>query len=415
MTSAIPEGSDPHGQTRTGQGKCPFPHAQASLTRKPDLTAQPGGPVELDGRGIYRVNDFQVAREVLRSEDTAQAGFGADMVTQLSALKHQPVLYTEGQEHHDMRRDTARYFTPTAVAAYHPFIAGLADRLVGDLVRQGEGNLDDLSLTMAVQVAAQVVGLTDSLLPGLQRRVMAFVEGEGDSEPGTENTQTLAARLHQLVDVPMFYALDVKPAIQARRKQRRDDLISHLLDKDYSDLEILTECLTYGTAGMVTTREFISVAAWHLLQRPELRADYVHGTEPERHAILHEILRLEPVVNTLYRRAQTDMQIGGQLIPQGSVLALNVPNTNADPTMAGEDAAQLCPGRSLPRGVQAPVLSFGDGHHRCPGAFLAIRESDVLLRRLLIWNDLRVVTPPTVTYNEVIKGYELRNFRIALG
>ncbi|MFC3831827.1 MULTISPECIES: cytochrome P450 [Deinococcus] len=396
-------------------GGCPFGHGAASLTRKPELDTQPGSPLERDDRGIYRIHDFHAAREILRSEQAVQAGFGADMVTQLSNLKHQPVLYTEGQEHHEMRRDTARYFTPTAVAAYHPFIAGLADQLVGDLLRRGEGNLDDLSLTMAVQVAAQVVGLTDSALPGLQRRVMAFVEGEGDSEPGTENRQTLAARLHQMVDVPLFYALDVRPAIQARRRARRDDLISHLLDKEYSDLEILTECLTYGTAGMVTTREFISVAAWHLLRHPDLRADYVHGTEPERHAILHEILRLEPVVNTLYRRTQADLEVGGQVIPQGSVVALNVSNTNADPAVAGGDAAQLCPARPLPRGVQAPVLSFGDGAHRCPGAFLAIRESDVLLRRLLIWNDLRIVKEPTVTYNEVIKGYELRDFRIALG
>ena len=303
-------------------GGCPFGHGAASLTRKPELDTQPGSPLERDDRGIYRIHDFHAAREILRSEQAVQAGFGADMVTQLSNLKHQPVLYTEGQEHHEMRRDTARYFTPTAVAAYHPFIAGLADQLVGDLLRRGEGNLDDLSLTMAVQVAAQVVGLTDSALPGLQRRVMAFVEGEGDSEPGTENRQTLAARLHQMVDVPLFYALDVRPAIQARRRARRDDLISHLLDKEYSDLEILTECLTYGTAGMVTTREFISVAAWHLLRHPDLRADYVHGTEPERHAILHEILRLEPVVNTLYRRAQADLEVGGQVIPQGSVCLL---------------------------------------------------------------------------------------------
>ncbi|PNY81232.1 cytochrome P450 [Deinococcus koreensis] len=413
MTSAIPESQSATGPT--SQGRCPFPHGAVSLTRRPEVATPPGAPIAQDERDIYRVHDFKVAREVLRSEGLVQAGFGADMVTQLSALRHQPVLYAEGEEHHEMRRDTARYFTPTSVAAYQPFIARLADQLVGRLAVRGELDLDELSLTLAVQVAAQVVGLTDSVLPGLQRRVMAFVEGEGDSEPGAPNTQTPLAKLHQLVDVPLFYTLDVRPAIQARRRERRDDLISHLIDKEYSDLEILTECLTYGTAGMVTTREFISVAVWHLLRHPELRADYVHGTEGERHAILHEILRLEPVVNTLYRRTVSDLMVGDQLIPQGSVLALNIQNTNSDPAVAGEDAGQLCPGRALPRGVQAPMLSFGDGHHRCPGAFLAIRETDALLRRLLIWNDLRIVREPTMTYNEVIKGYELRGFRIALG
>jgi cytochrome P450 len=70
------------------------------------------------------------------------------------------------------------------------------------------------------------------------------------------------------------------------------------------------------------------------------------------------------------------------------------------------------PGRSLPRGVAPQVLAFGDGHHRCPGAFLAIRESDVLLRRLLIWQDVEAASEPRVTFNEVVKGYEVRGLRI---
>jgi len=221
--------------------------------------------------------------------------------------------------------------------------------------------------------------------------------------------------LRQQAKLGLFFLLDVKPAIAARRQSPGDDLISHLLGRGYSDVEILTECLTYGTAGMVTTREFVSVAAWHLLRDPELRADYVHGTEKERHAILHEILRLEPVVKTLYRRAGEGLTVGGQAVPLGSLLALNVQDANLDPSALGGGAAELCPGRELPRGVQPPVLAFGDGHHRCPGAFLAIHESDVFLRRLLLWRDLEIVSEPRVSYNEVVKGYELRGFRVRLG
>ncbi|MEW6422988.1 MAG: cytochrome P450 [Deinococcota bacterium] len=80
----------------------------------------------------------------------------------------------------------------------------------------------------------------------------------------------------------------------------------------------------------------------------------------------------------------------------------------------GEGAEPLCPGRSLPRGVQPQVLAFGEGHHRCPGAFLAIKESDLFLRRLLLRNDLEIVSEPKVRHNEVVKGYELRGFRVRL-
>ncbi|MBB5235750.1 cytochrome P450 [Deinococcus budaensis] len=396
--------------------RCPFTGQTASLTRRDGAAPSHRGAVEVDARGVYRVHEFQAAREVLRSEAVRQAGFMSEMAREVGGLGRPPVLFEEGETHHEMRRSTARYFTPTHVEGYQPMIAALADRLIADLARRGEANLDDLSLRLAVNVAAQVVGLTSSALPGLERRVMAFVEGGGDSEPGApQPPRGRLESLRQQANLGLFYLLDVKPAIQARRRAAGDDLISHLLSRGYSDVEIMTECLTYGTAGMVTTREFISAAAWHLLTNPTLRADYVHGTEKERHAILHEILRLEPVVTTLYRRAEAELTVGGRTVPAGSLLALNVQQANVDPAVVGEGAGELCPARPLPRGVQPPVLAFGDGHHRCPGAFLAIRESDVFLRRLLLWRDLEVVSEPRVSYNEVVKGYELRGFRVRLG
>jgi cytochrome P450 len=57
-----------------------------------------------------------------------------------------------------------------------------------------------------------------------------------------------------------------------RRRRPSADVISQLLQQGFNDLEILTEALTYGAAGMATTREFVTLAAWHLLDEPDLRA-----------------------------------------------------------------------------------------------------------------------------------------------
>ncbi|GGL66452.1 hypothetical protein GCM10010840_00460 [Deinococcus aerolatus] len=393
---------------------CPFGHSQPLTHEARDVASLPA--VTRGEDGTYHVHRFAAVREVLKHDDVKQAGFMSEFASGNGpSLTNLPVLFAEGDHHHDMRRQTARYFTPASVAGYQPMIAELADRLVARLVRDGEANLDDLSLVLAVEVAAQVVGLTSSFVPGLEKRIMSFVDSGLDSQPGAAQRMGRGRQSLMQGHLAAFFLLDVKPAIAVRRRKRRDDLISHLLDHNYSDVEIVTECLTYATAGMVTTREFISAAAWQLLLHPELRADYVHGTEKERHAILHEILRLEPVVRTLYRRAAEDLTLDGQTVPAGSVMALHITDANADPEVVGSPANALCPMRPLPRGVQAPVLAFGDGHHRCPGAFLAIRESDAFLRRLLIWNDLEIVTPPTVGSNDTVKGYELRDFKVRLG
>ncbi|MFC4452470.1 cytochrome P450 [Deinococcus sonorensis] len=396
---------------------CPFHASTGSKTVQPDAP-RPDAAVTIGSQGYYRIHGLDATRQVLRSEAVQQAGLGAEQVRQVQALHHMPVLYMEGEQHHEMRRQTARYFTPVAVAGYQQMMGQLADRLIADFAARGEARLDDLSLQMAVEVAARVVGLTDSLLPGLARRVTGFVSNGMDSAPGAAQPQSPLRQLASQRQMLAFYLLDVTPAIRVRRREvaagrPRDDLISHLIQRQYSDLEILTECLTYGTAGMVTTREFIQVAAWHFLDNPELKHEYLHAPEAERHRILHELLRLEPVVAQLYRRAVTDLTVAGVPIPQGSVIELDVTAANTDPQELGDTALEICPGRPLPRGVQPPVMSFGDGHHRCPGAYLAIRESDVFLRRLLML-DVQLVRPPQVSRNETVKGYELRDFRLRL-
>jgi len=214
-----------------------------------------------------------------------------------------------------------------------------------------------------------------------------------------------------------FYYLDVRPAIRARRRHRAADVISQLLQQGFNDLEILTEALTYAAAGMATTREFITVAAWHLLDEPDLRARYLTSNRVDREAILHEILRLEPVVGELRRTTREPITVqtgdGPVTVEPGESIELHLRRTNGDPHVVGANPDQLCPGRVLPPAVPPVVLILGDGHHRCPGGPLAILESDIFLRRLLA----RAVVaegPPRVRWNPVFQGYDLDRFMVRL-
>src|SRR5690606_16813899 len=106
-----------------------------------------------------------------------------------------------------------------------------------------------------------------------------------------------------------FFVLDVKPAIRARRRHPQDDLISRLLDDGYTDLDILTECVTFAAAGMATTRELMAVAVWHLLDDDALLARYRSSDRDSRVGIIEEVLRLEPVVGHLLRRTTTPLTL----------------------------------------------------------------------------------------------------------
>lgn len=369
-------------------------------------------PVEARPDGTWSVHGFSAARKLLRGDKTRQAGFKAELVERLPEKRKTPILFLEGAPHHEQRRLTAPFFTPRAVEErYQALMARLADRIVQDFAAAGAGELSTMAMAMAVGVAAEVVGLTDSRVPGLDRRINAFF-ADGVSNAGGRFRRAWQAFVAQ-VRLLRFYALDVRPSIAARRRAPRDDVISHLLAQGYRGTEILTECITYGAAGMVTTREFITLCAWHLLDQPALRARYLSAGTAERYALLEELLRLEPVVGTIFRRTTAEVALDEATIPAGALVAIDIRAVNADPLVCGEAPLAVRPDRCPSQRAGAPVMSFGDGAHRCPGSFLAIQETDIFLTRLLAVAGLQLVRPPRVGWNPLVTGYELRDAWLA--
>ena len=397
---------------------CPVDHSSHNHQKTAPILEPTNQPLELDEFGIWHIRGYAEARQILRSDSTKQAGFGSELMDGLPDTMKPPILFIEGKPHLEQRRQTARFFTPrTTESQYRHFMEAYATSVLDEFRQAGRADLSDLSMKMAVQVAAQVVGLTDSLLPGMEKRIDALVHQDFSQRQNLSLWQKFSLFLKSQWQIGRFLLLDVRPAIKARRTKRREDVISHLLDNEYGSMEILTECITYGAAGMVTTREFISIVTWHCLENPEYRHLMLTADEETRYQFLHEVLRLEPVVGRLLRRATADISLdhNGEtlIIPAGSLIDLHLYATNADEAIVGEAPRQLCPGRQLadirPK-AQPYMMSFGDGAHRCPGAYIAIQETDIFVRQLLAIETLSLEKIPNIIYNDTVKGYEIRNF-----
>jgi hypothetical protein len=359
--------------------------------------------------GVIVVEKLGLARQILRSDRVRQAGFRAELLERFGKKEHAPVLYQGGEAHQKQRSAIARFFAPKIVSGrYRALMERLSDGLVLRLRATRRAQLDLMSLDIAVAVAAEIVGLTESPLLRMARRLNRFFTANAKRQNRFSVLTAFVLSQHRLLQ---FYIWDVAPAIRARRRRPREDVISHLIARGRSHREILTECLTYGAAGMVTTREFIVMAAWHLFERDTLKARFLANTEPERIAILEEILRLEPVVGALYRRADHDLALedAGETfhIPAGSLLALDVRGANADLVAAGACPYQLDPDRAR-LGAPASLISFGDGPHRCPGAAIALQEAAIFLDRLFRVPGIKLEKAPALTWNPTIAGYELR-------
>ena len=306
--------------------------------------------VEGAGEPVWVVRSFDLARRILREPAaTRQAGFGADQVFRARGMRP-PVLYLEGEQHRLQRRAAARFFAPAVIEGYRPMMEQLADQLVARLRADRATDLSRLAMRMAVQVAARVIGLTDSSVSGMSRRLGAFFA----SNPLADGRSPAALRRRVLGGAP-------DRALLRRRREARhprpapapgEDIISQLLERGFSDLEILTECITYAAAGMATTRELMVAAAWHLIDDADLLRRYRNCDVIARRRLLEELLRVEPVVGYLRRRTTTPYAVEGEggttTIEAGALVDVRLRVVNADPEVVGADGTRVCPARSLP-------------------------------------------------------------------
>ncbi|MBL3688315.1 cytochrome P450 [Leucobacter zeae] len=380
------------------------------------MTRQPRPPEPPEGQCVARVARLGEARSVLRAKDaTTQAGFTAERIPQ-GLFARRPILIDDGPEHLEHRKQLVRFFSPRTLEERHrAFIERTASDLVAEAVRAGRCRVDELALTCSVRVAAQIVGLATGSDRGLERRLEAFFRQPPVDHTRADHGRTRAdwarAARRALGPLAALYWRDVRPAIRARRARPADDIISHLLAQGYRPREILVECLTYGTAGMVTTREFIGMALWRLLDDPELLAHYRSSEPPERLALLSELIRLDPPVAHLYRRVRATAD--GCPHAPGTLVDVDVRRANTDPEAFGPDPGAVDTRRGLPAGARTG-LSFGDGAHRCPGSHLALLETEVLLTAL-IDAGAAIEHEPDLGFDTLVQGYRVRDFVVSFG
>ena len=263
-----------------------------------------------------------------------------------------------------------------------------------------------MSLRLACDVAAEIVGLTNTDAEAMSSRLRKKFSASGKRKrPG------LLGKLGALEDVARtlwFFRRDVVPAIRHRQTHDCDDVISFLVREGYSDQEILVECMTYATAGMITTREFIVMACWHLLEKEDLRRQFLEGSEETQFAILDEILRIDPVAAYVYRRAEHDWTASdGREVKAGEQFLIDIRNINLDEAATGACPFAIDAERAKRERMPSNWLSFGDGPHRCPGAQVAMHETRVFIDALLRVPGIRLAKPPTLGWIEEINGYEL--------
>lgn len=307
-------------------------------------------------------------------------------------LNDHGLLDLEAADHTRIRRLVSKAFTPRTVENLAPTVRRLATGLVGDLVAAGGGDLlASVAEPLPVAVIAEMLGVPeDDEERGRLRPWSAAICGMFELNPSEETARRAVAAAIEFSDY-------LRELIARRRKSPGDDLISGLVGVEgLTEQEMISTCVLLLNAGHEATVNTTVNGWWTLLK---------HGVRPDPEKLstaVEELLRYDTPLQMFERWVLDDIEVGGQVIPRGSEVALLFGSANRDPARFGPTADEL----DLTR-ADNPHITFGAGIHYCLGAPLARLELEAVFGELLRQApNLRLAAEPVWKPGYVIRGFD---------
>ncbi|MFG1795884.1 cytochrome P450 [Nocardia sp. NPDC049149] len=279
-----------------------------------------------------------------------------------------------GADHRRLRKLVAPAFTHRRTEAMRPRIDAITERLIATLAAVPAGEVVDLregfAYPLPIQVISELMGVPESLNPGLRR----CVDGIFDTSLGPEESQANYMEMYRIL----------AELVAFRREHPGDDmtslLITHRDEGDGSQLteqELIDTLLLVISAGHETTVNLLDQAIYAMVTRPEQR-DIVLKGEVSWSDLIEESLRFEaPVAHLPLRFAVDDIDIEGVHIGKGEPILASYAAANRDPKLHGDTADEFDVTR-----VTKDHLAFGHGVHHCLGSPLARLEAAIALPAL---------------------------------
>jgi cytochrome P450 len=279
------------------------------------------------------------------------------------------MLGMDGHRHAQYRSLVSRAFRAAALERWErELVRPTLDELVDAIAPRGSAELvRDVTSRYPVRVIAGIVGVPAADHARFQAWAQEIAMGPADPERGVAASQAMREYL--------------RPFVEARRREPRDDLISDLVHAEIEgqrldDEDVYGFLLLLMPAGAETTFRVMGNCLVALLSHPEALARLRRDPSLVRRAV-EETLRWETSITMVNRVATRDTTIGGCPVAAGSSLLLLTGSANRDEARFEDPDAW-----NLDR-PELPHLAFGWGRHLCLGMHLARLELRIGIETLL--------------------------------
>jgi cytochrome P450 len=353
-----------------GSIRDPYPRLHELCDEAPVHT----GPIDMgEGADIadpskpppVTVFGFDEVVQVLRDNQTYSSNVYADV---MGIVMGRTILEMDEPEHRMNRALVAPSFRSKVLERWEEeLVARVVNELVDSFVGQGRADLvREITFNFPVQVIARILGLPRSDYPRFQRWALEITSTAANFDRGMEASTALRD-----------YFVDV---MAERRTTPGDDLISDLVRAEVdgerlSDEEIYSFLRLLLPAGVETTYRASGSLLFALLHdRPQF--DALFSDRSLFAQAFEEVVRWEPPVTVILRRASRDTELAGVKIEEGADIALMIGAANRDRRKYKD------PDRYDMFREQRQHVGFGFGVHVCLGMHLARMESRVAVNTL---------------------------------
>jgi cytochrome P450 len=297
-------------------------------------------------------------------------------------------LNQDPPEHTEFRKLFQKGFTPRMIGRLEDEVTELAEALLDEMGPQGEGDLHDLyACPLPVIVIAKLLGIPPTEVAQFKQWSDDLVACFNNPDPQAPDAirAEMAAYFQCFIDerrAKLAAAGVSEPGEQHLGSIVPNDLVSGFVVASYlgrrlTDDELHTILIQLLLGGNETTTSLLTNLMLRLLEQPE-RWERVKA-DPDRYveAAIEESLRFDPPVLGLFRTALQPTELHGVPLPDRAKLMVTYAAANRDPAI-WSDPDTFSLDRSPDELRQH--LSFGLGHHFCPGASLSRLEAKLSLR-----------------------------------
>jgi cytochrome P450 len=286
---------------------------------------------------------------------------------------------TDPPDHTRVRGLVSSAFTPRRVENLRARVTELVDGYLERHMATGRIELvGDLAHPLPAVVIAEMAGFPvadRARFRDWTYRINAFFFQSGTADP------VAAADADAAVREARAWIHDL---LEERRAHPTDDLLSALVAADMeggrlSEAELLSTAITLFLGGHDTTTQLIALGMSALVRHPD-QLDLLRARPELVPAAVEEMLRYDAPFQMNLRYVTEDVVVGGETIRSGDLVRQALGAANRDPARFDDpDVFRI-------ERPAARHLSFGLGHHFCPGAPLARLQAQIavgtMVRRL---------------------------------